>query len=130
MGQNQALARTSSPSLLPTLGKYQLLSLLGSGGMADVYLAAQRGQGGFTKLVVVKVLRDPEPDGDSEAESREELAAWVRMFNHEARLAARLNHVNVVQTLEAGEQDGRQLRVIGDLEGRSLQQVFYRECES
>ena len=129
MGQNQALARASSPSLLPPLGKYQLLSLLGSGGMADVYLAAQRAQGGFTKLVVVKVLREPEPSADSELESREQIAEWVRMFNQEARLAARLNHVNVVQTLEAGEQEGRHVIVMEHLDGRSVQQVAERERE-
>ena len=72
--------------------RYQPIAELGQGGMADVLLAMMQGAAGFTKLVVVKRLRS------NLAEDAELLA----MFCDEARLAARLNHPNVVQTYEVG----------------------------
>ena len=59
--------------------------------MADVFLAMRRGFGGFAKLVVVKRLRHS-VDHD-----------MISMFADEAKLAARLNHPNVVQTFHADE---------------------------
>jgi eukaryotic-like serine/threonine-protein kinase len=89
-------------------GKYRLLVELGRGGMADVYLASSSGPGGFQKLVVIKVSRvsdDP---------------AFAQMFLDEARLSARLEHPNVVQTYEVGEENGRQYIVMEFLDGASL----------
>ena len=42
------------------LGRYRLLLELGQGGMARVYVASSSGLGGFSKLVVLKVMRDDE----------------------------------------------------------------------
>ncbi len=89
-------------------GKYRLLAELGRGGMADVYLASASGLGGFQKLVVIKVSRvsdDP---------------AFAQMFLDEARLSARLEHPNVVQTYEVGEHNGRQFIVMEFLDGASM----------
>src|SRR2546427_2468632 len=70
-------------------GKYRFIAEIARGGMAQAYLAATTGGvGRFLKLVVIKVLR---PELTQEDDFRE-------MFLHEARLAARLNHPNVVQT--------------------------------
>src|SRR5262245_48314066 len=69
-------------------GKYQLFASLGRGGMADVFLAVSRGPMGFNKLVVIKRLRP----------ALAEEASFRNMFLDEARLAARLNHPNVVHT--------------------------------
>ena len=79
------------------LGKYQPIARLGQGGMADVYLALAHGPVGCNKLQVIKRLR---------ANLAEE-AEFLAMFLDEARLAARLNHPNVVQTNEVGESNGR-----------------------
>jgi serine/threonine-protein kinase len=73
------------------VGKYRYIAMLAEGGMADVYLAVTQ-SAGFEKLVVIKQLRD----------SLAEDPSFVAMFMDEARLAARLNHPNVVQTLEVG----------------------------
>jgi serine/threonine protein kinase len=73
------------------VGKYRYIAMLAEGGMADVYLAVTQ-SAGFEKLVVIKQLRD----------SLAEDPTFVAMFMDEARLAARLNHPNVVQTLEVG----------------------------
>jgi serine/threonine-protein kinase len=95
-------------------GKYRILSLLGEGGSATVYLAVARGPSGFSKLVVLKTLKRSVSD---EAELQ-------RMFLNEARLAARLNHPNVVQTNEVIEDRGLPVIVMEYLEGQPLAKVL------
>ena len=80
---------------------------LGRGGMAEVYLAVARGPAGFNKLVVVKKLLPALADDEG----------FREMFLDEARLAARLNHPNVVQTYEVGEDGGRYFIAMEYLEG-------------
>ncbi len=98
------------------LGKYRVLAELGSGGMADVYLAAIDGRGGFSKLVVVKVLRPFLADEPG----------FLTMFLDEARLAARLLHANIVQTNEVGEAAGRHFIAMEYLDGQPLHRVLRR----
>ncbi len=76
------------------LGRYALLGKLAEGGMAEVYLARQHGPKGFAKTVVVKKIR-PVISGDQH---------FVQMFLNEARLAALINHPNVVSIHELGEE--------------------------
>jgi serine/threonine protein kinase len=92
-------------------GRYRAIASLGQGGMANIFLAVMSGPAGFNKLLVLKVLRD-----DLEAH-RDEL---VTMFLDEARLAARLQHRNLVQTYEFGEINGRYHMAMEFLEGQSL----------
>src|SRR4030095_8615402 len=95
-------------------GKYRIVLPLGQGGTADVYLAVAEGPSGFTKLVVVKVLRKSLA---SDQGCRER-------FLSEARLAARLHHQNVVQTNEVIEVDGAPVLVMEYLDGQPLSQVI------
>lgn len=100
----------------PVIGKYRLLAELGHGGMARVFLAVASGPSGFSKLVVLKMIRmhlAEDPDA-------------VQMFLDEARLAGRLNHPNVVHTHEVVEEGGRYMMVMEYLEGQSLSAVFKR----
>ncbi|MBX3228517.1 MAG: serine/threonine protein kinase [Labilithrix sp.] len=83
------------------VGKYRYIGMLAEGGMADVYLAVTQDVG-FEKLVVIKQLR---PDLAQDP-------SFVKMFMDEARLAARLNHPNVVQTLEVGTDEKTGLHFI------------------
>ena len=83
------------------VGKYRYIAMLAEGGMADVFLAVTQ-SAGFEKLVVIKQLRDTLADDPS----------FVAMFMDEARLAARLNHPNVVQTLEVGKDAATGLHFI------------------
>ena len=92
-------------------GKYRLIASLGQGGMANVYLAVVLGPAGFNKLLVVKALRE-DVLGNSEE--------FVHMFLDEARLSARLNHPNIVQTYEIGESNGRYFIAMEYLEGQPL----------
>jgi serine/threonine-protein kinase len=98
------------------LGKYRLVATLGRGGMADVYLAMLEGPAGFSKLLVVKVLRQEVLEDDT----------GVQMFLDEARVAARLNHPNIVQTLEVGRDGTRCFLAMEYLEGQSLRRVIRR----
>ncbi|HVY49718.1 MAG TPA: protein kinase [Minicystis sp.] len=100
----------------PSFGKYTLIAELGHGGMADVFLGVSRGPAGFSKLLVIKRLRENLID-DPE---------FVAMLVDEARLAARLNHPNVVQTYEVG-QEGRQYFISMEyLEGQPLHRIVQR----
>ncbi len=97
-----------------TFGKYQLIASLGRGGMAEVFLAVARGPAGFNKLIVIKRLRDDLAKD----------AGFVEMFLDEARLAARLNHPNVVHTYEVGDVDGSFYLAMEYLDGQPLHEVI------
>ncbi len=80
-----------APNQQPTqIGRHEIVCPLGTGGMARVYLALQRGAFDATKLVVIKQLR-PEFAADRE---------FLSMFVDEARLSLRFNHANVVHMYE------------------------------
>jgi len=78
-------------------GRYRLVKDLGSGGMAQVFLASMDGPAGFEKQVVVKRIL-PEFAGNP---------SFAEMFITEARVAAMMSHPNIVQVFEfAREGDG------------------------
>jgi hypothetical protein len=99
------------------LGKYRLLVELARGGMGIVYLAIAKGPGGFSKLLIIKELK-PELVND---------AAFLSMFLEEARLAARLEHPNIVQTIEVGEADNRHYIAMEYLQGQPLSRIRKRQ---
>ncbi|WP_437797248.1 serine/threonine protein kinase [Sorangium sp. So ce693] len=102
-----------------SFGKYRFIATLGHGGMADVHLAVAVGPAGFSKLQVIKRLR---PNIADEPEFRD-------MLLDEARLAARLNHRNVVQTNEVGLADGEYFIAMEYLDGQPLSRVISRARE-
>lgn len=89
-------------------GKYSLIAKIGRGGMADVYLAAAQDLQGIKKLLAIKVLRETD---DPES---------VKMFLNEARIATRLNHHNIVQTYEAGQDNDDYFLAMEFLSGPTL----------
>ena len=95
-------------------GRYHVFASLGRGGMADVFLAVARGPMGFNKLAVIKRLR---PTLVREPGFRD-------MFLDEARLAARLNHPNVIQSYEVGESHGSFYIAMEYLEGQPLNKII------
>ena len=101
------------------LGKYEILALLALGGTAEIYLARIDGTNGFEKYVVVKCLHDHLAD-DQE---------FVKMFLDEARMAAVLDHSNIVQTFELGEHENRYYMVMEFLAGLSLAMIVRRAAE-
>jgi serine/threonine-protein kinase len=104
----------SSP--IGKVGGYLLLRAIGSGGMADVFLARRDGPGSFEKLCVVKRIK-PELAKDKK---------FVAMFLREARLAARMNHPNIVQIFELGEADGEFFLAMEFIDGLPLQRAARR----
>jgi hypothetical protein len=84
---------TEGPTVTGTAGaRLEVIGPLGRGGMADVALARRVGPGGFKKEVALKRLI-PEMAHDKN---------FVDMFLQEARIAARINHPNVVQIFDLG----------------------------
>ena len=95
-------------------GKYLIVGEVATGGMAEVFLGVQRGLEGFTKVVVLKRVMA------SYSENEE----FVRMFVDEARLAARLEHPNIVRTYEFGEVNGQYFTAMEYLPGEDLNKVL------
>jgi serine/threonine protein kinase len=82
------------PAGTQVLRRYSIVGKLAQGGMAEVYLARPLGAAGDHKLVVLKRVR-PHLANDAD---------FVGMFVNEARLAAMINHPNVVQIFDLGDQ--------------------------
>jgi hypothetical protein len=92
------------------LGRYEILGLLATGGMAEVFLGRLMGPSGFERVVVVKRIL---PHLAREAD-------FVDMFLDEARIVAKINHRNVIQVSELG-RDGDELYLVMEfVEGESL----------
>jgi eukaryotic-like serine/threonine-protein kinase len=101
-----------------SFGKYRLIAEIGHGGMADVFLAVVAGPtgSGFSKLTVVKRLRANLADEPE----------FVEMLVDEARITARLNHPNVVQTNEVGSINGQYYIAMEYLDGQPLHRIQHR----
>jgi serine/threonine-protein kinase len=105
--------------LPPTLGKYQLLRKLATGGMAEVFLAKTAGPMGFEKQLVIKrilphLAEDPQ---------------FVQMFLAEAKLAAQLNHPNLVQIFDFGEAEGSYFIAMEYIDGPTVRLLLQRARE-
>ena len=109
-GPSASLTPSPSPS---RLGPYELLSLLGRGGMGEVYRARDTR---LTRIVAIKVL--PAALSDSvQARSR---------FQREARAIASLSHPNVCVVHDVGNESGLQFIVMEYLDGESLSARLHR----
>jgi len=97
-------------------GSYQLIKRLATGGMAQIYLARHKGPEGFEKLLVVKRILP----------HLAENADFVRMFLDEARIAARLNHPNIVQIFNLGAQDDTYFIAMEYIHGEDVRRVWKR----
>ncbi len=97
--------------------KYEILELIATGGMAELYRARLCGAAGFDKQLVVKKIL-PAYSGDAD---------FVGMLIEEAKLAAQLQHGNVVQVYDLGIADGQYFIVMEYVSGRDLEEVT-RAC--
>ncbi len=95
------------------VARYSLLAKIATGGMAEIWLADQAGLQGFQKLVVIKRI----------LESYSKNPDFVAMFLDEARIAAQLNHPNVVQIFDLGEHGGAYYIAMEYLPGENLSTV-------
>lgn len=104
--------RGSSPATV--VGRYSIHAEIAHGGMATVHLGRLMGPVGFSRTVAVKRLhsifaRDPE---------------FVAMFMDEARLAARVQHPNVVSIIDVVADSGELLLVMDYVQGESLSRLL------
>ena len=95
------------------IGKYEILTQLSKGGMADLFLAFASGPGGFRKFVAVKQIRARGPADDD----------FVRMFLDEARITAALWHSNIGQVFELGEEQGELYLAMEFIPGANLKEI-------
>ncbi|HEV2665075.1 MAG TPA: protein kinase, partial [Blastocatellia bacterium] len=96
------------------IGHYQVISLLGRGGMGEVFLAEDTR---LERKVALKIL----PAAFTENPDR------VRRFEHEAKAASSLNHPNILTIHEIGEADGAHYIVSEFVEGETLREQMRRE---
>ncbi len=99
-----------APSSPKRLGRYEVLGLLATGGMAEVHLGRLMGPSGFERVVVLKRIL---PHLAREAE-------FVDMFLDEARIIAKIDHPNVVQVIELGRDVDELYLAMEFIEGESV----------
>ncbi len=106
----------ATDTLLNTLlhGRYRVLRKLGSGGMADVYLAEDQELG---RRVAIKILNERHADDE----------LFVERFRREAKNAASLSHPNVVSIYDRGETQGTYYIAMEFMDGRSLKELIVRD---
>jgi serine/threonine protein kinase len=100
---------------IPTrIGRYEIISHLATGGMAQILLARQSGLGSFERHVVLKtILRERAND-----------QRFVTMFLDEAKLAATLNHQNVAQVYEVDHADGAYFMAMEYVHGENSRAIL------
>src|SRR3954466_6281083 len=92
-------------------GRYLIERKLGSGGMADVYLAEDKELG---RRVALKLLNERHANDDQ----------FVERFRREAQSAAGLNHPNIVSIFDRGQAEGTYYIAMEYLEGRTLKELL------
>jgi serine/threonine-protein kinase len=91
-------------------GRYRIVRKLGSGGMADVYLAEDEELG---RRIAIKILNDRHANDEQ----------FVERFRREAKNAASLSHPNIVSIYDRGEAEGTYYIAMEYLDGRSLKEL-------
>ncbi len=120
---------TKSPTLWPDspegtpdigpvrqFGQYTLVKRLATGGMAEIWLARQRGLAGFNRFVVIKKILSHLSEQDT----------FVTMFLDEARTSAQLNHPNIVQIFDLGREADAYYIAMEFIAGENLAAISWR----
>jgi serine/threonine-protein kinase len=104
---------STSDTLINTLfdGRYRIVRKLGSGGMANVYLAEDEDLG---RRVAIKILNERYANDD----------LFIERFRREAKSAAALSHPNIVSVYDRGEAEGTYYIAMEVIEGRSLKELI------
>ncbi|MFT3840292.1 MAG: protein kinase [Myxococcaceae bacterium] len=95
------------------VGKYEVLTQLSAGGMAELFLCFTKGPGGFRKYVVVKRILPDAKENDH----------FVKMFLDEARITAAFNHPNVGQVYDLDSDEEGPYLAMEFIAGQNLNQV-------
>jgi eukaryotic-like serine/threonine-protein kinase len=94
-------------------GRYELVELVGTGGMSSVYRAHDTL---LERNVALKILHEHYSDDEG----------FVERFKREARMVARLSHPNIVTVIDRGEAAGRQFIVFEYIDGENLKELVFR----
>ena len=98
------------------VGRFTITSHLASGGMAELYIARQVAAGGFEKDLVLKMLQEKYASNPR----------VLGMFLDEARLAAKLNHQNIVHVYDVNEADGLRYIAMEYIHGETVTDIVRR----
>jgi len=109
-----ALARKPDPLLGQRLGRYEIMGLIGRGAMGAVYKARHTGSDHLCALKVLPRRFTIDP-------------SFVERFGREGRAAAAIDHPNVIQVLDVGEERGYHYIAMEYVEGESLGERLKRE---
>lgn len=105
---------------MPSMGRYEVLSRLARGSVADVLLARASGPLGFARHVVIKQIRN-EPGIDQK---------FVEAFLSEARIGASLNHQNIVQVFDIDQVDGLPYFAMEYVHGEDVRRLLTRVVQT
>jgi serine/threonine-protein kinase len=111
---DEPLANAQIEKTSPIIAGFQLLKRVGSGGMGTVYRAKQLS---VDRIVAVKILKP------NLARDRK----FLERFKEEAKAAAKLNHPNIVQAIDAGEAEGYFYFAMEFVDGETMHRLMLRE---
>ncbi|MBN8228594.1 protein kinase [Corallococcus macrosporus] len=103
-----------------TFGRYELVSWLGRGGMAETWHAQLMGAAGVTKSVLIKKVLPEYADDE----------AFISMFISEARISATLSHGNIAQVYDFGQVENEYFLAMEFVDGKPLDKVLKRTMRS
>ncbi len=95
------------------IGRYEVLSQLSKGGMAELFLACIMGPAAVRRLVALKRILPSLKDEEE----------FIAMFLNEARISASLSHANIAQVFELGEVDGEFFLALEFIAGQDLGRI-------
>ncbi len=99
-----------------SFGRYELVSRLGYGGMAETWRAKLLGAAGVTKPILIKKILTAHADNE----------AFITMFINEARISATLSHGNIAQVHDFGKVDGEYFLAMEFVDGQPLDRILKR----
>ncbi len=107
-------AATDQIGVGQSVGDYEVIERLRSGGMATLFLGRRRGAAGFSRPVALKVVHPHLAEDQN----------FVQMFIDEALLSARIQHPNVVHVEELGRHQGTYFLAMEFVNGCSISQLI------
>lgn len=113
-GSDEKTKDGESEKATAIVGGYQLLQRVGRGGMGTVYKAKQLS---VDRIVAVKILRPALARNQS----------FIERFREEAKAAAKLNHPNVVQAIDSGEESGYYYFAMEYVDGETMHREMLRD---
>jgi TonB family protein len=100
-------------------GQFQLMEKIATGGMAEVFKARMNGVDGFQKIVAIKKILPHMAASDD----------FITMFADEAKLAAQLNHPNIIHIYDLGKVENSYYIAMEYVEGRDLRTILKSGAE-